>query len=154
MSGASVLRAPRDSLGHILHKDGLQPCQAAPEEGIRGKAPQKLNDGIEKSIVLPEHHGWANDGGIGKGGPDRQLPFTPVADIRGAGVRIGSDPRDMDEPFNARTLRLACDLPGCFHMQRLEGLGSAFAIEADGIHPAIGTGDRCSNRAFVSNIRT
>jgi hypothetical protein len=60
----------------------------------------------------------------------------------------------MDEPFNAGSLCLACELPGCFHMQRLEGLGSAFAIEADGIHHAIGAGDRCINRAFVSNIRT
>ena len=60
----------------------------------------------------------------------------------------------MDEPFNAGSICLACELLGCFHMQRLEGLGSAFTIEADGIHHAIGAGDRCINRAFVSNIRT
>ena len=70
---------------------------------------------------------------MGKGSSYRKLPFTPAADIGRAGVWIGPDPRDMDEPFSACSLRLACELLGCFHMQRLEGLGSAFAVEADGI---------------------
>ena len=59
----------------------------------------------------------------------------------------------MDEPLHACPLGLARE-PFCrFHMQGMKGLCSAFAIEADGIHHAISSSDRCRNRVFVVGYR-
>jgi hypothetical protein len=60
----------------------------------------------------------------------------------------------MDKPFNTRPLREARDALGCPHMQGLKCLRSAFDIEADGIHHAIGSGDCRFNRVVVFDIGT
>jgi hypothetical protein len=58
----------------------------------------------------------------------------------------------MDKSFNSSSLRLACELPGRFHMHGFESLCSAFAIEADSVHHTIRARDSLSNRVFVLNI--
>jgi hypothetical protein len=58
----------------------------------------------------------------------------------------------MDKPFNARSARVPRELLGCSHMQRMKCLCSAFDIETEGIHHAIGSGDGSFNRVFVLDI--
>jgi hypothetical protein len=45
------------------------------------KLARELEEGGEKRVVRPEHHGWADKCGVGKGGPYRQFAFAPLADI-------------------------------------------------------------------------
>jgi hypothetical protein len=53
--------------------------------------PQKLDNGSEKSIVFPEHHGRAKDGGIGKGCLHCQLT-SMVADANMSMRRPAQEP--------------------------------------------------------------
>jgi hypothetical protein len=58
----------------------------------------------------------------------------------------------MDEPLNACPLGVASEPFGRFHMQGMKCLCSAFAIEANGIHYAISSGDGCCNGGFVVDV--
>jgi len=51
---------------------------------------EELEDGSEKRIIRPKHDRWADQNGIGKGLPNRQLALTTLSDIKR--LREGSAP--------------------------------------------------------------
>ena len=74
-------RQQRSSLRHIFHIDRLQSRPAASEHRIDWKLVEELEDGREKRVVGPKHHGRADEERIGKRSPDRQFAFTALSDI-------------------------------------------------------------------------
>ena len=70
-----------DRLRHIFHVGRLQSRKATAEHWIDGEPAEKLEDGGEKRVVQSEHHGGADEDGVGKGGPNRQFAFASLADI-------------------------------------------------------------------------
>ena len=75
------LQRPCDSLRHIFHINRLQSRPAASEHRIDWKLVEELEDGREKRVVGPKHHGRADEERIGKRSPDRQFAFTAFSDI-------------------------------------------------------------------------
>ena len=141
--GAAVLRSARYSRIKGTNRTGATVVVAVVPSACFANT-------MSSCVVWPEHHGGANDDRICKGRLHGQFTFTPAARAR---CGIGSDPRNMDEPLNARPLGLACEPLGCFHIQGMKCLCSPFEIEANGIHHAISANDRCSNRGFVIEYR-
>ena len=75
--------------------------------------------------------------GIGRGLPNRQFALTALADIERLRVRIGTNPRNMYEPFDSASLRLRRDPLGRFDVDGMKRLSSPFEVKADCIHYAI-----------------
>jgi hypothetical protein len=53
-------------------------------------------------------------------------------------VRIGTNPRNMDEPFDSASLRLSRDALGRLDVDGMKRLSSPFEVKADCVHRAVG----------------
>jgi hypothetical protein len=110
------------------------------------------NIGALRSCLYRLAPGGANNDRICKCRSHSQFSFAPVANVKRARCGIGSDPRNMDDPLDARPLGLAREPSGRFHMQGMKCLCSAFDIKADGIYQAISSSDSGCNRVFAAHI--
>jgi hypothetical protein len=130
----------------------LQSGKTAAEHRIDRKPAQEHEDGREKRVILAEHHRRADENGIGERGSHRQLAFAAPADIRRWRGRIGSDSRDVDEPFDSGPTRSTRYALGSVDVHGVKSLPSALDVKADGIDRAISTGERSGNQPFVMNV--
>ena len=88
-----------------------------------GSAPAA--DGGKKRIIQPKHNRWADQNGISKGLPNRQFAFAALSNIERWRAGIGTNPRNMNEPFDSRSLRLSRDPLGGLDVDGMERLRSA-----------------------------
>jgi hypothetical protein len=131
-----------DRLPDIFHIDWLQSHLAVAEHWIDWKPVEELEDGGEKRVIRPKHDRWADQNGIGKGHPNRQFAFATLSDIERVRAGIGSDPRNMDEPFDSGSLRLSCDPLGRLDVDGMKRLPSLLDVEADCIYYAVSISKR------------
>jgi hypothetical protein len=146
------LERPRDRLPYVFHIGRLQSGKTAAEHRIDQKPAQKQEDGREKRVILAEHHRRADENGIGERGPHRQLAFAALADIRRWRGRIGSDSRDVDEPFDPGPTRSTRYAFGSVDVYGVKSLPSALDVKTDGIDRAVSAVERSGNQSFVMNV--
>src|SRR5271165_2383136 len=91
-TGSARQEGARYGLGHVLYIDGLQPGLAPAKQRVSRESFQEPHKRVEKSVILAEHDGWANDNRIAKGCLHSQFTLTPAADVAGARYGIGADP--------------------------------------------------------------
>ena len=82
---------------------------------------------------------------ISKGRPNRQFAFATLSDVKRLRAGIGTDPRNMDEPFDPGSLRLSCDPLGRLDVDGMKRLPSLLDVKADCIHRAICISKRIGN---------
>ena len=79
----------------------LQSGPAAAEHRIDRKPAKELEDGAEKRVVRSEHHSRADDHCIGEFSTDRPFTFAALSDVVGWRGGVGTDPRNVNKPFNS-----------------------------------------------------
>jgi len=131
-----------DRLPNIFHIDWLQSHLAVAEHWIDWELVEELEDGGEKRVIRPKHDRWADQNGIGKGHSNRQFAFAALSDIERVRAGIGTDPRNMDEPFDSGSLRLSCDPLGRLDVDGMKRLPSLLDVEADCIYYAVSISKR------------
>ena len=132
-------------LANIFHVDWLQSHLAVAKHWIDWEPVEELEDGGEKRIIRPKHDRWADQNGIGKGLPNRQFAFAALSDIERWRTGIGTDPRNMNEPFDSSSLRLSRDPLGGLDVDGMERLLSLLDVKADCIHGTVSISKRIGN---------
>lgn len=79
------------------------------------------------------------------GVPNRQFAFAAHSDIERLRAGIGTDARNMDEPFNSGSLRLNCDPLGRLDMDGMKRLRSVLDVKANCVHRAVSISKRLGN---------
>jgi hypothetical protein len=144
-AGLRPLQHLCDRLPNIFRVDWLQSHLAVTEHWIDWEPVKELEDGGEKAIIRPKHDRRADQNRISKGRPNRQFAFATLSDVRRLRAGIGTDPRNMDEPFDPGSLRLSCDPLGRFDVDGMKRLPSLLDVKADCIHCAICISKRIGN---------
>jgi hypothetical protein len=131
-----------DRLPNIFHTDWLQSHLAVAEHWIDWEPAEELKDGSEKRVIRPKHDRWVDQNGIGKGDPNRQFALTALSDIKRLRAGIGTNPRNMNEPFDSGSLRLSRDPLGRRDVDGMKPLPSVLDVKADCIHRAVSLSKR------------
>jgi hypothetical protein len=69
----------------------------------------------------------------------------PPSDIQRLRASIGTNPRNMNEPFDSASLHLSRDPFGRLGMYGMKRFLSPLDVKADGIHCAVSVGKRVGN---------
>ena len=85
---------------------------------------------------------WADQNGISKGLPNHQFAFAALSNIERRRSGIRANPRNMNEPFDASSLRLNCDPLGGLDVDGMERLRSLLDVKADCIHGTVSISKR------------
>ena len=144
-AGLRPLQHLCDRLPNIFHVDWLQSHLAVAEHWIDWEPVEELEDGGEKRIIRPKHDRWADQNGIGEGRPNRQFAFATHSNVKRLRAGIGTDPRNMDEPFDAGSLHLSSDPLGRLNVDGMKRLPSLLDVKADSIHCAVSISKRIGN---------
>jgi len=139
------LRSLHDSgncLRNIFDTGPLQSGPAAAEHRIDRKPANELEDGAEKRVVRSEHHRRADDKCIGEFRVDRPFAFAALSDVVGWRGGVGTDPRNVNKPFDSRPAGLGCDPLSRLDVNGMKSLQSALAIKADRVYDAVGANQR------------
>ena len=73
-------------------------------------------------------------------------PLHPaLSDIERLRAGIGTDPRNMDEPFDPGSLRLNCDPMGRLDMDGMKRLRSVLDVKTNYVHRAVSISKRLGN---------
>jgi hypothetical protein len=113
---------------------------------------KELEEVGEKRVVRPEHHGWTDKCGVGKGGPYRQFAFAPFVDIKGGRGSVRADPRNVYEPLHPSEACLSSDPLRRFDMDGMKRFPSVLDVKTNRIHDTVSAGHRISDRTLVVNI--
>lgn len=159
---AAELKDRRVSLGS-LHDSGNRLCNifdigrlqsglAAAEHRIDRKPTKELEDGAKKRVVRSEHHSRADDKRIGEFRTDRLFAFAAHSDVVGWRAGIGTDPRNVNKPFDSGPAGLGCYKLSRLNVNGVKSLPSALAIKADRVHGAVGAGQRVRDGSLVVNV--
>src|SRR6516164_4079883 len=144
-AGLRLLQQLRDRVPYIFDIDWLQSHLAVAEHWIDWEPLQELEDGGEKRIIRPKHNRWADQNRISKGLPNRQFAFAALSDIERCRVGIGTNPRNMNEQFDAGALRLSRDPLGGLDVDGVERLPFLLGVKADCIHDTVSISKRIGN---------
>src|SRR5258705_240763 len=100
--------------------------------------------GVVNAVSLYVEQGWETFHSVHVESAQRV-----TAQAQRAGVKrlvhvsgIGADPRNMDEPFDSRSLRLSCDPLGRLDVDGMKRLPSLLDVEADCIYYAVSISKR------------
>ena len=141
-----------DRFGDVADIDRLQPRFAAAEQRQDRHHPRHGRQPVEERVVRPEQDARAEDRGFRK-----LFPHQPFADGSGPDIGrgrsgIGTDARNVHQPFDSRQCRRAGDMHGAVPMDRLEGRFAALDIMPDGVDHRVGALQRRANRRLVPYI--
>jgi hypothetical protein len=70
--------------------------------------------------IRAKHYRWTDQNGISKCFSNSQFALTALSDIQRLRSSIGTDPQNMNEPFDPRLLRLSRDPFGGLDMDGME----------------------------------
>jgi hypothetical protein len=87
-----------------------------------GEPLEKLEEGGEQCVIRAKHDRWTDQNGISKGFPNRQFAFAALSDIERWRARIGTNPRNMNEPFDPASLHLSRHPSGRLDMDGMKRL--------------------------------
>jgi len=113
---------------------------------------KELEEGSEKRVVGPEHHGWTDNCGVSKGGPYRHFAFAPLADLKRGRGSVRTDSRNVYEPLHPSEACLSGDPLRRFDMDGMKCFPSVLDVETDRIHDTVSAGHSISDRSLVMNI--
>ena len=161
-SRAAELEERRVSLGsrhdssnrlrNIFDIGRLQSGPAAAEHRIDRKPAKEPEDGAEKRVVRSEHHSRADDHCIGEFSTDRPFTFAALSDVVGWRGGVGTDPRNVNKPFDPSPAGLGCYKLGRLDVNGVKRLPSALAIKADRVHDTVGADQRIRDGSLVVNV--
>ena len=131
--GARQCRLQRDCdrLRYIFDISWLQSRSAADKPRIDWKPFEQLDESRQKSVVWPKHHGRTDNERIGERGPYCQFTLPTLANIKRLRAGIGTNPRNMNQPLNAGSLRLDCHPLSGLDMNGMKGLPPVFNVKTD-----------------------
>lgn len=132
-------------LRNIFDIGRLQSGPAAAEHRIDRKPAKELEDGVEKRVVRSEHHSRADDKCIGEFRTDRAFAFTALSDVTEWRCGVGTDPRNVNKPFDSSPVGLGCHPLSRLDVNGVKSLQSALAIKADRVYDAVGANQRIRN---------
>jgi hypothetical protein len=138
----SPLQLPCDRVRHIFHIGRLQSRQAAAEHRIDWKPAEELEDSSEKGVIRSEHHRRADEKCIGVRRPNRQFAFAALSDVQGLRGNISADSRNVDEPFDAGSVRLSGYPLGRLDVHEVKRLLSVLDVKTDRIYRPVSAGER------------
>lgn len=139
-------------LRNIFDIGRLQSGPAAAEHRIDRKPAKEREDGAEERVVRSEHHGRADDKCIGEFRADRPFTFAALSDVEGWRGGVGTDPRNVNKPFDSRPVGLGCHKLSRLDVNGVKRLPSALAIKADRVHGAVGADQRIRDGSLVVNV--
>jgi hypothetical protein len=111
-----------DRLPNIFYIDWLQSHLPIPEHRKNGEPVDNLEDGGEKRIIWAKHDRWTDQNSISKCFSNRQFALTALSDIQRLRASIGTNSRNMNEPFDSASLRLSRDAFGGLDMDGMKRL--------------------------------
>jgi hypothetical protein len=111
-----------DRLANIFHVDWLQSHLAVAKHWIDWEPVEELEDGGEKRIIWAKHDRWTDQNSISKCFSNRQFALTALSDIQRLRASIGTNSRNMNEPFDSASLRLSRDAFGGLDMDGMKRL--------------------------------
>jgi len=136
-AGPTALEHNRTSLVPLHYGCDRNCIWPLPIIGKNGSRLRRLSMAVRNASSGPNMTAGPDQNGIGRGLPNRQFALTALADIERLRVRIGTNPRNMYEPFDSASLRLRRDPLGRFDVDGMKRLSSPFEVKADCIHYAI-----------------
>ena len=139
-------------LRNIFDIGRLQSGPAAAEHRIDRKPTKELEDGVEKRVVRSEHHSRADDKCIGEFRADRPFAFAALSDVVGWRGGIGTDPRNVNKPFDSSPASLGCYKLSRLDMNGVKSFPSTLAIKADRVDGAVGASQRIRDGSLVVNV--
>ena len=141
-----------DRFGDVAHIDRLQPGFAAAEQRQDRHHPRHGRQPVEERVVRPEQDARAEDRGFRKPFPHQSFADGSGPDIGRGRSGIGTDARNVHEPFDPCQCRRPGDMHGAVPMDRLEGRLAALDIVPDGVDHRVGALQRRANRRLVPYI--